>query len=79
MKKHFDRVVELTGGQLASPFVTMAETMSVQKQDRAGFESLLKKAIEIDVNAKPQWRLQNMIMQQRANWLLSRKGDLFVE
>ena len=39
-KVHFDRAVELTNGQLASPFVSYAETVSVQKQSRAEFESL---------------------------------------
>ena len=39
---HFDRAVALTKGQLASPFVSLAEAVSVQNQDRAEFESLLK-------------------------------------
>ena len=72
------RQVELTGGLLASPYISLAETVSVSKQDRAEFDSLLKRALAIDPDAKPQWRLTNIVMQRRARWLLSREDDLFL-
>ena len=56
-----------------------AETVSVQKQDRKEFQSLLERAVAIDVNAKPGFRLANLIMQRRARWLLSRADQLFLE
>jgi predicted anti-sigma-YlaC factor YlaD len=77
-REHYDRQVELTGGLLASPFLSLAETVSVSKQDRGEFESLLKRALAIDPDAKPQWRLTNIVMQRRARWLLSREDDLFL-
>jgi predicted anti-sigma-YlaC factor YlaD len=76
---HFDRQVALTRGQLASPFVSLAETVSVQKQDRAEFEALVKRALAVDADARPEWRLQNLIVQRRARWLLEREDDLFVK
>lgn len=78
-RAHFDRAIELTGGQLASPFVSYAETVSIQKQDRAEFESLLKRALAIDSDAHPEWRLSNLIMQRRARWLLSHADDFFLD
>ncbi len=78
-RKHFDRAMELSGGQLAAPLVTFAEQVSVQKQNRAEFESLLKRALAIDPDAKPEWRLANMVLQRRARWLLARVDELFVE
>lgn len=78
-KVHFDRSVSLSNGQLASPYVAFAETVSVQKQNRAEFESLLKRALAIDSDSQPEWRLSNIVMQRRARWLLSRKSDLFLE
>ncbi len=78
-RMHFDRVVALTHGQLASPFVSLAETVSVQHQDRAEFESLLKRALMVDADARPEWRLQNLIVQRRARWLLAREDDLFAK
>jgi len=76
---HFDRAVQLSGGQLAAPFVVMAESVAVSRQDRKQFESLLKQALAIDVNAKPDWRLSNIVMQQRARWLLSRTDELIAQ
>jgi len=78
-RTHFDREVALTRGQLASPFVSLAEAVSVQNQDRAEFESLIKRALAVDPDTRPEWRLQNLIVQRRARWLLSREDDLFAK
>jgi len=40
---------------------------------------LLKKALAVDADARPEWRLTNLIMQRRARWLLSREDELFVK
>jgi predicted anti-sigma-YlaC factor YlaD len=77
-RKHFDRAVQLSGGQQAGPFVALAESVSVQKQDVKEFKSLLERALAIDSDARPEWRLVNLIMQRRARWLLSRTEDLFL-
>jgi predicted anti-sigma-YlaC factor YlaD len=77
-RKHFDRAVELSNGMLASPFVTFAEAVSLPAQNRPEFESLLHRALAVDVNARPQWRLENRISQQRAQWLLAHVDDLFL-
>ena len=77
-RRHFDEQVRLTGGHLASPFVALAETVSVSKQNRTEFESLLKRALAIDPDAKPEWRLNNIVMQRRARWLLSREDELIL-
>lgn len=77
-RRHFQRAVELSGGRLAAPFVALAEAVCVPKQDRGEFESLLKRAAAIDVNAQPQWRLANLVMQRRARWLLARADDLIL-
>lgn len=78
-RKHFERAVELTSGQSAAPYVSMATSVSVSKQDRAEFELLLNKALAINPDARPEWRLMNTVMQRRARWLLSREDDLFVK
>jgi predicted anti-sigma-YlaC factor YlaD len=77
-RKHFERVVELTGGSLSSPYVTYAESVCVPTQDRDQFEALLKRAIAIDPDAEQKWRLENRISQRRARWLLSHADDLFL-
>ena len=77
-RRHFDRAVELSGGQRAGPFVSLAEAVSVPKQNRTEFESLLKRVLAINPDAKPEWRLENLVMQKRAHWLLGRVDDLIL-
>lgn len=78
-RAHFARAVELSRHRAAGPLVALAETVAVALQDRAEFESLLKQAIEINVDDEPETRLVNLIMQERARWLLTRTDDLFVD
>jgi predicted anti-sigma-YlaC factor YlaD len=77
-RKHFERAVELTSGQSAAPYVAMATTVSESKQDSDEFESLLKKALAVDPEARPEWKLSNVVMQRRARWLLAHESDIFV-
>lgn len=78
-RMHFERAMSLSSGQLASPLVSYAEVISISEQNKTEFQSLLDQALKIDVNARTEWRLQNLIMQHRSRWLLSREGELFVE
>jgi len=77
-RQHFERALALSGGQQAGPMVSFAEAVCVQKQDLQQFESLLHRALAINPDAKPEWRLVNLIMQRRAKWLLSRTDQLFL-
>lgn len=77
-RAHFERAVELSGGQMAGPFVSLAESVSVQRQDVAEFKSLLERALAVDPDIKREWRLTNLIMQRRARWLLGRVDELFL-
>ena len=75
-RRHFDRAVELTSGQHAGPFVSLAENVAVTRQDRAEFQSLLNQALAVNADARPEWRLVNLVMQRRARWLLAHVDDL---
>jgi predicted anti-sigma-YlaC factor YlaD len=77
-RKHFDRAVELSGGKLAGPYVSLAESVCVESEDRAQFERLLNQALAINPDEHPPTRLANLIMQRRARWLLSRVDKLFL-
>ena len=77
-RRHFERAMELSGGQMAGPLVALAESVSVKQQDVTGFKELLGRALAINVDAKPEWRLVNLVMQRRARWLLSRTDELFL-
>ena len=77
-RRHFERALALSGGQQAGPMVSYAEAVCVQKQDLKEFQHWLKQALAINPDAKPEWRLANLIMQRRAQWLLSRTDQLFL-
>lgn len=77
-REDFENAVKLSGGAMAAPYVSLAEAVAVQKQDREEFESLLHKALGVDPDARPEWRLNNLIMQRRARWLLGKTDELFV-
>lgn len=76
---HFDRAMELSEGRLCGPLVTLAESVSLPKQNKAEFTRLLEWALEIDPDVNPEWRLANTIMQSRARWLLGRVDILFLD
>jgi predicted anti-sigma-YlaC factor YlaD len=78
-REHCARALELSGGNLAGPNVALAEAVALPRQDRKEYEDLLRKALAIDVDAKPAWRLQNLVYQRRARWLLDHAEDQFVE
>ena len=75
--KHFERAVELSQGQSAFSYVSMASSVSRPARDRTGFERHLKAALAIDVNRDPTRRLANLIAQKRARFLLTRTSALF--
>lgn len=76
-REHFDRVVKLTGGKQAGPYVTYAESVLTVQKHRAEFEKMLGMALKIDLADDPENRLANVIMQRRAKWLLGRVEKLF--
>jgi predicted anti-sigma-YlaC factor YlaD len=77
-REHFARAMALAQGTDASPLVALAEAVSIRKQDVKEFESLLNQALAVNPDANPEKRLLNTVMQRRAQWLLSRKSELFL-
>ena len=76
-REHFERAVELSHHTDPSPYVTLAESVSVPAQNRAEFTTLLDEALAIDPEANPDTRLVTLIAQRRARHLLDRADDLF--
>ena len=75
--EHFDRVVSLTRGKKSSPYVSLASSVAVRKQDYGMFTDLLDKALAIDPDAVLEWRLVNILSQEKARWLLDQSPGLF--
>lgn len=77
--EHFDRVVSLTRGEKASPYVSLASSVAVRKQDHKMFKDLLHKALAINPDAVPEWQLANILAQEKAQWLLDHGPELFLD
>jgi predicted anti-sigma-YlaC factor YlaD len=78
-RKHFERAMQLSAGCQAGPLVALAEAVSLNRQDRREFQSLLEKALAVNPDTRPEYRLVNLVMQRRARWLLSRIDELFLD
>jgi hypothetical protein len=76
--QHWQRALELSGGERASTYVTWASNVSLRKQDRVEFLDLLDKALQIDPDKVPAERQANLLQQRRARFLLSRVDELFL-
>jgi predicted anti-sigma-YlaC factor YlaD len=75
---HYQRAMALSGGKKLGPSVNFAESVCVQKQDRAEFTRLLEQVLKADAEAEPRWRLANVLAQRRARLLLAHADDLFL-
>ena len=77
-RDRFQDALRLSKGRLLSPYVSLAEAVSVQIQDAQEFRSLLNQALDIDIDAHPPARLVNLLMKKRAEWLLTQMDELFL-
>ena len=76
---HFARAEELAADTNVSPLVSLAESVSIDDQNRFEFESLLNQAVDFNVDTYLPTRLANLVAQRRARLLLSRTDSFFLE
>ena len=75
---HYRMAMKYAQGRQLGPHVAMAESVAIQTQDSQLFRKLLGKALAFDVDACPETRLVNLLMQRRAQWLLDHEDDLIL-
>ena len=73
------KAIAASNNSKVSPFVTGALSLSVKNKNKEEFEQFLNSALSIDINAFPQLKLQNIIYQQRAKWMLEHMERYFQE
>jgi len=78
-RKHFARAVELSGDKSVSPYMTLAQSVSVMKQDRAEFRRLLEHVLAADPDRDPANRLATIVLQRKARALLERQDEFFLD
>jgi predicted anti-sigma-YlaC factor YlaD len=79
IRKHYQRALELTKGQIAGLFVSYAEAISIPNQDGKEFRALMARALSVDPDENTKNRLVNLIAQRKAKWLLDHVDDLILE
>jgi predicted anti-sigma-YlaC factor YlaD len=77
-RHHFEKAVEYSDGLSPSPYVALASTVSVANQDVQEFQQLLAQALAIDPADNPDNRLQILLSQEKARWLLGHIEDFFL-
>jgi predicted anti-sigma-YlaC factor YlaD len=78
LKREYERALTLSGGNRASLFTTYAEAAAIPAQDVEAFRALLARALAVDTDAVPDWRVANLAAQKRARWLLAHAADYFL-
>lgn len=78
MQRHYERALDLSGGNRASLFTTYAEASAIPKQDVEAFRGLIARALAVDTDAHPEWRVANLAAQKRARWLEAHTADFFL-
>jgi predicted anti-sigma-YlaC factor YlaD len=78
-RRHLERSLALSHGNRASTLVVYAEAVAVGRQDKKEFKELLDRALAVDPDKVPEFRLANILAQRRARWLLGRLDELFVD
>jgi hypothetical protein len=74
VQAYFDQAIVLGQGKEAGPLVAKAEGVALPAEDRKQFEQLLQQALAI---SHAHRSLQNEVMRERAQWLLSSVDELF--
>ncbi len=77
-REHFARSIDLSKGQSVGPYVALATSVCVAKQNIKEFKGLLNKALAIDVDKNLSNRLANIISQHKAEWLLDHMDNFFL-
>lgn len=77
-RHHYRRALAISKGKRAGTYIALAEAVAIKQQNLKQFRALLKKAMAVDVNIVPEFRLVNAIAHDRARWLKKRIPELFV-
>ncbi len=77
-REHFAHALQISGGVKAGPYVELALGVALPQQDLDEFISLMQQALEVDIDAAPQYLLVNTIKQRQARWYLENLERFFL-
>ena len=76
---YFNKAILYSDSLDASPYVTYAESIHKTYQERKEFEDKLNYVIDMSVIPKSEYELSNLIAKNRAEWLLTKTEEYFLE
>ena len=76
---YFEKALQLSDSLDASIYVGYAESIHIPQQEKKEFEDKLNFVIAMDINKNKNNKINNIISKRRAEWLLSKTNDLFLE
>ena len=77
--RYYALSLDATDSLDASVFVIYAEGVDIKKQNKEDFIRRLELVKKIKTKSNKEFQIQNLLAQDRADWLLSRKDDYFFE
>ena len=77
-REHYERTLELSRGTKAGIHLSYAMAVTVPEQDVEAFKALMGKALAVDLDLAPDGRLENVIAQRKARWLLDNIEKYFL-
>lgn len=75
---HYQRAVDLAAGRKSSPYVTLALAVSLPEQNLEEFVDLMERALAVEPDAAPEYRLLNEIRRREARWYLDHLDRFFL-
>ncbi|MDR3304168.1 MAG: TRAP transporter TatT component family protein [Treponema sp.] len=76
---HYQLALEKSQGLSASPYVAYAQAIAQPAQDYETWKACLEQALAIDVDAAPSKRLENILAQRKARYLLDNAIYFFAD
>ena len=76
---YFEKALQLSDSTDASIYVGYAESINIPRQEKKAFDDKLNFVIAMDINKNKNNKINNIISKRRAEWLLSKTNDLFIE
>ncbi len=76
---YFEKALHLSDSLDASIYVSYAESVHIPQQQKKEFEEKLNYVIAMDINKNRNNTINNLISKRRAEWLLSKTNDYFLE
>ena len=78
-REYYEHALEIGPERRPVLWSSWAESGAVASGDREEFETLLRQALDFDIDSEPGSRLVNQVAQVRAAWLLANVEDYFLD